>query len=606
MQHLETQQLIEGSFFRNPWTRTRSGNFSATVSASLFPMRLRAQLDKTGRNQHPSLTLTTSQENTVVKGTPDGNAVVRTVRNMLKSIPLVASASSAAFKFGNATRSWKTEITQLLTPSSRKRKLSEGVDTREHVSLRSKTPSGGTKRRKVTASSYRKPRNTPSTADGPINSAPTQRLDVVVFGSGENGELGLGSIRYDRKNPVVADKPRVNHLLRADEVGVVQVAVGVRHCAALTHEGVVLTWGLNDSRALGRNTTSWEKSKDINYKHATDIDSLESTPLPVEGLSHLGLKITQVAATDNATFALTDSGFVYGWGTFHDSDGVYGFLRHKMQKTHKTTRTHDFDARFQASPVCIEGLRNIKHLSAGMNHVLALTTSGDVYAWGSGQQAQLARRLVQRHQHESLTPRMVDLPKKGIVNIFAGFNHSFALDRQGHVWTWGLNNFGQTGIPANDENLHIGHPTLVPGLEGYSIRHMAPGFHHSLACTADGQVLAWGRCDASQSGMDPVALSNDKCLFDSRGRPRILLNPTLIPGVAAGTKFVAAGMDNSLAIDEHGTVSCWGYSENFRTGLGSQNTAEMPTELVGKGVVNRGFTYAGCGGEFTIMTRPCV
>ncbi|KAG6086300.1 hypothetical protein E4U15_000758 [Claviceps sp. LM218 group G6] len=572
-------------------------------------MRLRSQLDKTGRNQHPSLALTTSQENTVVKGTPEGNAVVRTVRNMFKSMPLVASASFAAFKFGNATRSWKTEITQLLTPSGRKRKLSEGVDIREHVSLQRKTSSGGAKRRKLTASSCRKPRNTPSTADGPINRAPTQRLDVVVFGSGENGELGLGSIRYDRKNPVVADKPRVNHLLRADEVGVVQVAVGVRHCAALTHDGVVLTWGLNDSRALGRNTTSWEHSKDIDYKHATDINSLESTPLPVEGLSHLGLKITQVAATDNATFALTDSGFVYGWGTFHDSDGVYGFLRHKMQKTHKThktTKTRDFETRFQASPVRIEGLRNVKHLSAGMNHVLALTTSGDVYAWGSGQQAQLARRLVQRHQHESLTPRMVDLPKKGIVSIFAGFNHSFALDRQGHVWTWGLNNFGQTGIPANDENLHIGHPTLVPGLEGYSIRHMAPGFHHSLACTADGQVLAWGRCDASQSGMDPVALSNEKCLFDSRGRPRILLNPTLIPGVAAGAKFVAAGMDNSLAIDEHGTVSCWGYSENFRTGLGSQNTAEIPTELVGKGVVNRGFTYAGCGGEFTIMTRPCV
>ncbi|KAG5928174.1 hypothetical protein E4U53_002734, partial [Claviceps sorghi] len=54
--------------------------------------------------------------------------------------------------------------------------------------------------------------------------------------------------------------------------------------------------------------------------------------------------------------------------------------------------------------------------------------------------------------------------------------------------------------------------------------------------------------------------------------------------------FVAAGIDNSLAIDTNGTVSCWGFSENFRTGLGSQKTVDSPTELVGKGVVNRGFT----------------
>lgn len=195
-------------------------------------------------------------------------------------------------------------------------------------------------------------------------------------------------------------------------------------------------------------------------------------------------------------------------------------------------KTPKYDSRFQVSPVRIEGLRNIKELSAGMNHVLALTASGDVFAWGSGQQAQLGRRLVQRHQYESLTPRMVDLPKKGIVKTFAGFNHSFALDRQGQVWTWGLNNFGQTGIPANDENLYIGNPTIVHGLKGHTIRHIACGYHHSLACTIEGQVLAWGRCDASQSGMNTSAIPSDNFLFDSRGQPRILLNPTIIPGTS--------------------------------------------------------------------------
>ncbi|KAG6005450.1 hypothetical protein E4U21_007919 [Claviceps maximensis] len=559
-----------------------------------------SQLEETGL-AHPShTTSTTSQQvGRPEKRAGESNAVVQTVRSAFKSIPFVSNASFPTLRLGNATRSWRDEFTQLFTSSGRKRKLSEITDTpRQRTAPKSEASPGRAKRPNVKGSSCRTPRNKP-TAGGPINSAPTQRLDVVVFGSGEDGELGLGSIRYEKKSPAVADKPRLHHLLRAEEVGVVQLAVGGRHCAALTHDGRVLTWGVNDSRALGRNTAR-ELAKDIIDRDENDLDPLESVPLPAEGLSHLGLRIAQVAATDNATFALTDSGLVYGWGTFHASDGVYGFIRDKMQKR----KTSGYDARFQASPVRIDGLRNIKQLSAGMNHVLALTTSGDVYAWGSGQQAQLGRRLIQRHQHESLMPRVVDLPKKGIVKIFAGFNHSFALDNQGHVWTWGLNNFGQTGIPANDDNLHIGNPTMVQGLEGYAIRCIAGGFHHSLACTEGGQVLAWGRCDGGQSGMDTGAIANEKCLFDSRGRPRILLHPTIIPGITA--TFVAAGADNSLTIDKTGTVSCWGFSENFRTGLGTQKTVVMPTELVGKGIVNRDFTYAGCGGQFTMMTRPHV
>lgn len=202
-----------------------------------------------------------------------------------------------------------------------------------------------------------------------------------------------------------------------------------------------------------------------------------------------------------------------------------------------------YEERFQKTPIRIEGLKDIKELSTGVNHVLALTESGDVYAWGSGQQAELGRRLVQRHQFESLIPRMVDLPRKGIVKAIAGFNHNFAIDKEGQVWTWGLNNFGQTGLAANEESLHVGIPMVIDGLKEHKIRHVAGGFHHSLACTEDGKVLAWGRCDDSQMGMDVSVLPEEHFLFDSRGRPRILLQPTVIPGTYGPPwKFVLKNM----------------------------------------------------------------
>lgn len=155
-----------------------------------------------------------------------------------------------------------------------------------------------------------------------INHAPTTRLNVFVCGEGSSGELGLGP----EKNAVDVKRPRLNPHLPADRVGVVQIAVGGMHCVALTYDNKVLTWGVNDQGALGRET-AWEGGyKDIeDNKSDADSDSddepalnpHESTPTAIP--SHAfpeGTVIVEVAAGDSSSFALTDDGQVYGWGTF--------------------------------------------------------------------------------------------------------------------------------------------------------------------------------------------------------------------------------------------------------------------------------------------------
>ncbi len=157
-----------------------------------------------------------------------------------------------------------------------------------------------------------------------INQAPTQRLNVYVCGEGSSGELGLGTA----KNAVDVKRPRLNALLAADTVGVVQVAVGGMHVAALTHDNKVLTWGVNDQGALGRDTT-WEGGmKDVDMADDSDSESgsdsgmnpKECTPGEISSeYFPEDTRIVEVAASDSATFALTDDGFVYGWGTFRVS-----------------------------------------------------------------------------------------------------------------------------------------------------------------------------------------------------------------------------------------------------------------------------------------------
>lgn len=154
-----------------------------------------------------------------------------------------------------------------------------------------------------------------------INNRAIDTLNVYVFGSGDSGVLGLGP----QCSSDDVTRPRLNPNLSASSVGVVQIATGGMHCVALTNDNKIFTWGVNDHGALGRNTEwsgGWvdmdgrdhhENSEDSEI----ELNPKESTPSAIdESCFPTGTIFTQVAASDNATFALTEEGLVYGWGTF--------------------------------------------------------------------------------------------------------------------------------------------------------------------------------------------------------------------------------------------------------------------------------------------------
>jgi len=142
--------------------------------------------------------------------------------------------------------------------------------------------------------------------------------NVYVFGRGEMAELGLGPAANAR----VVKRPRINHFLLPNKVDVVQMACGGMHSLAMTKDGKVYSWGVNDQGALGRET-KWEapvKEADASDSEDEDVDinPKESTPGLVEGFPD-GINIVQIAAGDSISVAVTDEGFVYAWGTFRVS-----------------------------------------------------------------------------------------------------------------------------------------------------------------------------------------------------------------------------------------------------------------------------------------------
>lgn len=256
----------------------------------------------------------------------------------------------------------------------------------------------------------------------------------------------------------------------------------------------------------------------------------------------------------------------------------------------------------------IPNLKRITQLSVGNDFCLALDAEGNVFSWGNGEESQLGHRILGRRRAAALIPARVALPKKNkIVSIHAGSNHAFAIDSNGDTWAWGSNNFGQTGIAegAGKGGSSIIAPRKVPSLAGKNMKLIRGGSHHSIGVTWCGECLVWGRIDGAQSGLDigqQLPLDDPDKVIVERGRPRILLQPTPLP--ISGCVYAAAGPDHNIVITSDGKAFSWGFNGNYQCGQGTDDDIPLATLIDNSAVRNKKLSWAGAGGQYSMLASP--
>ncbi|KAI8324798.1 RCC1/BLIP-II, partial [Martensiomyces pterosporus] len=384
---------------------------------------------------------------------------------------------------------------------------------------------------------------------------------VFVFGNGDCGQLGLGDDMIERKKPFPVGA------LKDEKI--VDIVSGGLHTMALTDNGRLWSWGCNDQKALGRGGD-------------------EYTAAPVEGLD--SVKITKVACSDSATFALSEDGHVYSWGTFRSAEGIMGFTE---------------GIEIQDMPMVVNAFREpIVDLCSGVDHAIALSASGKVYAWGYGQQGQLGRLIMERRRTRGLTPEKLRL--QDIHHIGSGSYHSFAVAKDGTVYAWGLNNFHQLGLrPEDGGNEEIVHePTVVAALNGLGVVKISGGEHHSIALTKDGKLYSFGRSDSHQTGLPFDTLATDKESQAANGNEsshkKAITAPTLVDGAPKLADFVC-GSNHNIALADSGKAYTWGYGEMLQLGNGEEEDIEQPTLLEGQKIDGKKIAKIAAGGQHSVV-----
>jgi alpha-tubulin suppressor-like RCC1 family protein len=217
------------------------------------------------------------------------------------------------------------------------------------------------------------------------------------------------------------------------------ISAGAQHTLALTTTGRVLAWGINVDGQLGDGTTSI------------------SSP-PVQAQIPPGVTVTAVAAGgangNEHSLALTSTGRVLAWGS--NAAGELG---------DGTTVNRDAPV-FAHLP---QGTR-VRQLFGGCAHTLALTSAGQVLAWGDNQFGQLGIGTTTEHH----APVKVHIPAGTTVTaVAAGCDHNLARTSSGQALAWGIANDGELGIGTQPPARKLPVPVKLPA--GVSIVSLGLG-----------------------------------------------------------------------------------------------------------------------------------
>lgn len=105
-------------------------------------------------------------------------------------------------------------------------------------------------------------------------------------------------------------------------------------------------------------------------------------------------------------------------------------------------------------PVKIQGISNIKYIEAAYAHSMAITNSGNLYAWGEGRDGQLGIGVKETKRLPVLVQGI-----KNVSSVTGGSAFSIALDQKGRLWSFGSNAYGQLGVISSVPE-KIDHDTL--------------------------------------------------------------------------------------------------------------------------------------------------
>ncbi|MBQ2815769.1 MAG: hypothetical protein IJE65_03775 [Clostridia bacterium] len=220
-----------------------------------------------------------------------------------------------------------------------------------------------------------------------------------------------------------------------------------------------------------------------------------------------------------------------------------------IEKSYKIKdKGRDIRLSLNKTPVDTSSQYEFETVALGSYHSAAITKDGKLYTWGANDYGQLGDGTTANR----LTPKYI---MSNVASVSLGCDHSAAVTKDGKLYTWGRNNYGQLGDGTTTNSKTPKH--IMSNVASVNLEDS-----HSAAITKDGKLYTWGYNGSGQLGNGTTA---------NRSMPKCIMNNIL------SFNF---GDFHSAAITKDGKLYTWGSNSWGMLGDGTTTNSLIPKYIM--------------------------
>lgn len=204
-------------------------------------------------------------------------------------------------------------------------------------------------------------------------------------------------------------------------------------------------------------------------------------------------------------------------------------------------------------------------VSAGGYSSAVVTSSGDLYTWGSAYAGDGSSQ--DRYSPVSITNNNVEgmLPSGEVAQVSMGYSHSAVVMKNGDLYMWGSNLYGQIGNGETESYVK------VPKLVMKNVKMVACGTYMTAVIKNDGQLFTWGRTYRGSLGNGST--EDAKCSM-----PQKIMDD--IESVSVSINNEEYRCSNVSAVDKEGNLYVWGGGSYYALGTGNTSDIATPRKIM--------------------------